>query len=48
MITSKMNVIHLKFSEIECTFPSVQNAYHKNLHKNIADWYTSDKKEKKE
>lgn len=44
MITSKMNVIHLKFSEIELTFLSVQNAYHKN----VAEWYTSDKKNKKE
>lgn len=38
MITSKMNVVHLKFSKIECTFSSVQNAYHKKLHKNIVDW----------
>lgn len=30
MITSKMNVVQLKFSEIECIFSSVQNAYHKN------------------
>lgn len=29
MITAKMNVVHVKFSKLECTFSSVQNAYQK-------------------